>query len=90
MRYGNPSIPAVLRELRAAQPGAAAGGAALSPVRRVDHRLGFDAIARELAGWRNLPELRMVRGFHREPGYIAALAAQVRRQWEAEGRATGW
>jgi ferrochelatase len=47
----------------------------------------FDAIARELSGWRNLPELRMVRGFHREPGYIAALATQVRRNWEAQGKA---
>ena len=42
----------------------------------------FDAIAAELTGWRNLPELRMVRNFHDEPGYIAALAAQVRRHWD--------
>ena len=87
MRYGNPSIPAVLRELRERNltrllvvplyPQYAGSTTASS----------FDAIARELSGWRNLPELRMVRGFHREPGYIAALATQVRRRWEAHGRA---
>lgn len=86
MRYGNPSIPAVLRELRERNlmrllvvplyPQYAASTTASS----------FDAIARELSRWRNLPELRMVRGFHREPGYIAALAAQVRRRWEIDGR----
>jgi protoporphyrin/coproporphyrin ferrochelatase len=87
MRYGNPSISAVLRELRDRNltrllvvplyPQYAGSTTASS----------FDAIARELSGWRTLPELRMVRGFHREPGYIAALAAQVRRGWEAHGKA---
>ena len=87
MRYGNPSLPDVLRELRERNltrllvlplyPQYAAATTASC----------FDAIAREFTGWRNLPELRMVRGFHREPGYIAALAAQVRRKWDVHGRA---
>jgi ferrochelatase len=86
MRYGNPGIPSVLRDLRERNltrllvvplyPQYAASTTASA----------FDAIAGELATWRNLPELRMVRSFHREPGYIAALAAQVRRQWEVNGR----
>lgn len=86
MRYGNPSVATALRDLRELNlarllviplyPQYAASTTASA----------FDAIARELATWRNLPELRMVRSFHREPGYIAALAALVRRHWEVEGQ----
>ena len=35
---------------------------------------------------RNMPELRTIRHFHDDPGYIAALAAQVRAHWLAHGR----
>lgn len=86
MRYGNPPLVGALRALREhnlarllvvplyPQYAASTTGSA------------FDAVAAELSRWRNLPELRMVRGFHRDPGYVAALAAQVRRQWERHGR----
>jgi ferrochelatase len=86
MRYGNPSVAAGLRDLRERNltrllvvplyPQYAASTTASA----------FDEIAAELGTWRNLPELRMVRSFHDEPGYIAALAAQVRRQWTSRGR----
>ena len=86
MRYGNPSLGKVLRELRERNvtrllvvplyPQYAASTTASV----------FDALARELCTWRNLPELRVVRNFHRDPGYIAALAADVRRQWETGSR----
>ncbi|NLD53113.1 MAG: ferrochelatase [Burkholderiaceae bacterium] len=86
MRYGEPSLPRVLRGLREKNlarllvlplyPQYAASTTASA----------FDAIAAELRGWRNLPELRLVRSFHREPGYIQALAAQVRRHWQRNGR----
>lgn len=87
MRYGNPSIPTVLRELRERNlarllvlplyPQYAASTSATA----------LDAVGRELAGWRNLPELRMVRSFHDHDGYIDALAAHLRRAWERDGRA---
>jgi ferrochelatase len=87
MRYGNPSLEKVLRELRERNlarllvlplyPQYAASTTATA----------FDSIARELSVWRNLPEFRMVRNFHRDPGYIAALAARIRRHWKTEGRA---
>jgi len=35
---------------------------------------------------RRLPELRFVNHYHDDPGYIDALAAQVRRHWQREGR----
>ncbi|MEZ5728737.1 MAG: ferrochelatase [Burkholderiaceae bacterium] len=46
-----------------------------------------DEIFRELAGWRDQPELRMVRGFCDDPGYIDALALSVERHWARNGRA---
>ena len=87
MRYGNPAIAAVLRELRERNLTRLLVLPLYPQYAGSTTASAFDAITGELSRWRNLPELRMVRGFHREPAYIAALAAQVRRQWEAHGRA---
>src|SRR5690606_29166592 len=46
----------------------------------------FDAIARELAGWRAQPALRVVRDFHDDDGYVEALVQRIRANWEREGR----
>jgi ferrochelatase len=81
MRYGEPSIASVLRGLRdqglrrllvlPLYPQYAGSTTATA----------LDAVTRELASWRNLPELRWVRHFHDHPAYIDALAAQVRAVW---------
>jgi ferrochelatase len=86
MRYGQPSIPSVLTRLMdegcahilllPLYPQYSAGTAASA----------FDAAFRWAGARRNLPELRTVRSFAREPDYIAALAASVRRHWAAHGR----
>ena len=86
MRYGNPSIATVLRELRDRNLTRLLVLPLYPQYAGSTSASAFDAISRELSRWRNLPEFRMVRGFHREPAYIAALAAQVRRQWETHGR----
>ena len=87
MRYGKPSIAEVLGSLR--QRGLARllilplypqyAAATTATV--------FDAVAAELAAWRDLPDLRFIRGFHDEPGWLDALADGVRRHWDREGRA---
>ena len=46
----------------------------------------FDAVYRKMAKLRWLPELRFVNGYHDEPGYIHALAEDVRAHWDAHGR----
>jgi len=46
----------------------------------------FDGVAAVLARTRNLPELRFVRGFHDDPGYIEALRRSVLAYWSAHGR----
>ena len=85
MRYGDPSIASVLQGLRERnltrllvlpmypQYAGSSVGTAL------------DAVMREMAQWRNPPELRTIKHFHDDPGYIGALAASVRAHWEREG-----
>ncbi len=87
MRYGSPSIPDTLARLKAAgctrilvvplYPQYAASTTASV----------LDEIADCLTHWRNLPEIRYVRSFHDDPGYIAALAQNVRDHWMKNGQA---
>lgn len=86
MRYANPSIAAVLRELRKRNlrrllvlpmyPQYAASTTASV----------FDAVAAELSTWRNLPELRFIRNFHDHPGWLDAQVQAIERLWQTEGR----
>jgi ferrochelatase len=86
MRYGRPSIPEVLTRLAAKgctrilllplYPQYSAGATASA----------FDAAFRWAGSRCDQPELRTVRGFAREPEYIAALAASVVRHWATHGR----
>jgi protoporphyrin/coproporphyrin ferrochelatase len=46
----------------------------------------FDEVAAWLKRTRNVPELRFVRNFHDQPGYIAALANSVKEYWAQHGR----
>ena len=81
MRYGRPSIPDKLREMKALrcdrilllplypQYSASASATAL------------DAAFRSFQEMRNQPAVRTVRGFHDHPGYIAAVAQNVRDYW---------
>jgi protoporphyrin/coproporphyrin ferrochelatase len=86
MRYGNPSIPSALRQLHELNvrrllvlpmypqySGSTTGST-------------FDALAATLTGWRWVPELRFIGGYHDQGAYIAALAASVREHWAAHGR----
>ncbi|MBY5990867.1 ferrochelatase [Ferrimonas balearica] len=45
-----------------------------------------DALAATLKQKRAMPEYRLIRDYHQDAGYIAALAATVRESWAAEGR----
>lgn len=82
MRYGNPSVPAALREL--AEKGCRR--VLVLPLypqyAAVTCGSTFDAVAAELTRWRCVPELRVVQHYHDEPGYIRALAASLREAWQ--------
>lgn len=86
MRYGNPSVASVLRDLRDAglrrlivlpmYPQYSASTAASV----------FDAVVDELCGWRRVPELRFVPDYHAEPAWIDAVAASIRAHWATHPR----
>ncbi|MGB6231375.1 MAG: ferrochelatase [Litorimonas sp.] len=74
MRYGNPSIPDMMTKLMQAGCTRIAvlplypqyAGATTASV--------YDDVAKSLIGRWNVPELRMLRDYYREPGFIRALA----------------
>ena len=86
MRYGNPSVASVLQQMDAdgctrilvlpLYPQYAAATAASS----------HDAVMREVMRWRRQPELRLIQDYHRDAGWVAAMAASVRAHWAANGR----
>jgi ferrochelatase len=86
MRYGKPSIP----ERMAALTQAGVGRILLVPMypqySASTTATAFDAAFKVLQGMRDQPELRMIRGYAEHPAYINALAEQVARHWEREGR----
>jgi ferrochelatase len=85
MRYGNPSVPAALANLRAANVRRLLVLPLYPQYSATTTASTFDAVARELSTWRWLPELRFVNQYHDTPGYISALAASVRAHWAEHG-----
>lgn len=85
MRYGAPSVPERLTALRAAGCGRILVVPMYPQYAASTTASVMDEVARCFTRWRNLPELRFVRSFHDDPGYIAALAASVREHWAAHG-----
>lgn len=47
----------------------------------------IDEVAECLRHWRNLPEIRFIRSFGDNPGYIQALANAVSAHWQRHGQA---
>ncbi|HEY6897091.1 MAG TPA: ferrochelatase [Rhodocyclaceae bacterium] len=86
MRYGQPSIAATLDQLKAA----GARRILILPLYPQYAASTTASVMDDVADWlkrtRNQPELRMVRNYHDDPGYIAALAASVREQWRDGGQ----
>lgn len=86
MRYGNPSIPEVMRKLKAQNcqrilvvpmyPQYAASTTATVN----------DIVFGELQQTRNTPALRTIKHFHDHPGYIKALAGNINEYWMKHGR----
>ncbi len=86
MRYGQPSIPAKLEALRAQNcsqillvpmyPQYSASTAATA----------FDKAYETWQHMRDQPAVRTIRSFHDDPGYIGALAQNLRDYWTAHGR----
>ncbi|MBL0167851.1 MAG: ferrochelatase [Propionivibrio sp.] len=88
MRYGQPSIPATLSRLKAE----GCTRILLLPLypqySSSTTATAFDAASAWAASIRNQPEIRTIRSFADDPGYIEALASSVRQHWMVNGHPT--
>ncbi|KFN49549.1 ferrochelatase [Arenimonas composti] len=87
MRYGTPSIPAVLREMQAAGMTRLLVLPLYPQYSASTTASVFDAVAAELKTWRRVPALRLVADYHLDTGWLDALEARVRAHWDLHGRA---
>jgi ferrochelatase len=86
MRYGNPSIPSAMTRLRALgcerilivplYPQYAASTTATV----------VDAVTRHAARLRDQPEMRFIKRFHEDVGYLGAVVARIEAYWREHGR----
>jgi ferrochelatase len=86
MNIGNPSVTSVLNKMKSAEcdrilviplfPQYAASSTAAA----------MDAVFAALNHMRNMPAIRTVKQYHDHPGYIAALAQNIREYWEQHGQ----
>ncbi|MGZ8316197.1 MAG: ferrochelatase, partial [Telluria sp.] len=86
MRYGSPSLPEVLDQLKAKNVERIAILPAYPQYSGTTTASIYDAVFAHYAGVRNLPELRMVRNYHDNEAYITALEESIQSHWEAHGR----
>lgn len=85
MRYGSPSIPDVLARLKAD------GATRMLVVPMYPHYAASTTatVVDDACAWlqklRNQPEMRFVRNFHDDDGYLGALEQSIRRHWQRTG-----
>jgi ferrochelatase len=86
MRYGRPSLPSTLDELRAE----GVTRVLVLPLYPQYAAATTASVADKVMQWatrsRRMPEFRFVSEYHDDPAYIAALAAQLRQHWATHGR----
>jgi len=85
MRYGNPSIPAVLDTLRADGVERVLVLPLYPQYCAATTATVFDEVSRWQMARRALPEFRFVARYHDDAGYIDALAKRVNDHWMAYG-----
>ena len=86
MRYGNPSLPNTLDALRAE----GVTRVLVLPLYPQYAAATTASVSDKVLQWatqaRRMPELRFINEYHDDPGYIDALAQQLRAHWSAHGR----
>ncbi|MEI2418179.1 ferrochelatase [Orrella sp. JC864] len=86
MRYGNPSLADALARLRADGCERILTVPLYPQYSASTTATVVDQVGREAARLRNQPELRFLKRFHVDPGYIGALAGSIQAYWDAHGR----
>ena len=86
MTYGNPSLPDVLNKLKAEGCDRILILPAYPQYSATTTASIFDAVTRHYLSVRNVPELRFIKHYHDDAGYIQALKHTVLAHWEINGR----
>ena len=86
MRYGEPSTQSVLEGLKAQGMERLLLLPLYPQYSATTTASSFDEVFRVLKSWRDQPELRLVKHYHDNPAYIAALRDQVLISWDQDGR----
>jgi ferrochelatase len=86
MRYGKPSIPEQLTQLRESgvekfivlplYPQYAAATTASI----------YDKLIETLSRWKHVPTVKFISDYHLDEGYVAAVAASIEQYWQASGK----
>ena len=87
MRYGSPSIASQLDQLRQEGVTRVLIMPAYPQYSATTTASVFDAVYSWAAKVRRIPEFRFVNHYHDAPGYIAALAGQIKEHWRVNGQA---
>ena len=86
MRYGSPSLPEVLDQLKAEHVERIVVLPAYPQYSGTTTASVWDAVYAYFGKIRNVPELRLVKHYHDHEGYIEALRERVESYWETHGR----
>lgn len=86
MRYGSPSLPEVLARLKTEGAERIVVLPAYPQYSGTTTGSIYDAVFDHYKTVRNVPALRMVRNYHDDDGYIAALAKSVLAHWDSHGK----
>jgi ferrochelatase len=86
MRYGSPSLPEVLDQLKAEGCDRIAILPAYPQYSGTTTGSIWDAVFAHYARVRNVPELRLVKHYHDHDGYIDALRDAILDHWDTHGR----
>lgn len=86
MRYGSPSIPDVLSQLKADGYERILILPAYPQYSATTTASNFDAVTAHYQQTRNIPELRFIKNYHDHPAYIQALKTSILKSWESNGR----
>lgn len=85
MRYGTPSIPNVLAKLKAENTDQILLVPMYPQYAASTTATALDEAYTWLQHTRNQPEIRSIRNFHDNEGYLAALEQAVRNHWQSHG-----
>ncbi len=86
MRYGNPSLPSVLEQLKVEGCDRILILPAYPQYSGTTTASIFDRVFSHYTQIRNAPELRFIKHYHDDDAYIESLAATVRAHWEQHGK----